>query len=115
MRAVPRRLDRAVRCIADSVEDILARPETAIEQTSPVQVVDHGRIVSQVFGLAANRPVPDQPQPCQILDNGVLKGRLAAGRVDILDPEQKTSPDLAGGAPGGQGGKGVAAVQPAGR
>ena len=43
-----------------------------------------------MLGLAADRGLPAQPEPGEVLEDGGLEFRPAAGPVDVLDAQQKT-------------------------
>ncbi len=69
-----------------------ARAEAGIKQALRVQICRHGGIAGEMRGLAQHRPFPLQPQPFEILKAGGNHVGPAAGKVDILDPEQKHAP-----------------------
>lgn len=61
--------------------------------------------------LSQDGPLPIDSQPRQVLKDGGLEMRAASDLVDVLDAEMEPALGLTGGAPGGQGGKGVTAVK----
>ncbi|MNE12638.1 hypothetical protein D3C80_1054430 [compost metagenome] len=110
----PDGLGGTVRGVADGVEDFLPCAEATIEQAVRVQGLDDSGVVGQVIRLAAHRRLPVETEPGEVLKNGRLELRLAAGRVDVLDTQDEAPAHVARRRPGGQGRKGVALVQAAG-
>jgi hypothetical protein len=64
--------------------------------------------------LDQNLAVPLEPQPAQVLQNGVDVFAAAAVGVDVLDAEEEAAAGVAGAAPGLPGGVSVAEMEMAG-
>ena len=84
-----------------------AGAEAGVEKPETAQLVESGLIVRAVLGLPA-RPVPDQPERGQVLQEsgGILWP--AARRVDIFDPQQEPPTGVLRPGPRGQRGISVA-------
>lgn len=65
--------------------DLGACAEAGIEKALRLQAPQGRRIVGEVVGLAAHRPLPIEPEPGQILVDADLELYPGAGAVDILD------------------------------
>ena len=100
--------------LTDLPLDVGAGAEAGVEQAACVQPVQHGAVFREVLGLDADVSVPVQAEPGEVFHDGHGEFGAAAGAVDILDAEEETAAGVAGPAPGGQRGVGVAEVQVAG-
>lgn len=100
-----------VRGGADGGGDLGPGAEAAVEEAAAAQVFQGGAVVGQMVALAARRPVPDDPQPGKVLEEGGLELRTAAAGVDILDAKQEAAAFALRGLEGGEGRIGVAQMQ----
>ncbi len=103
-----------VRRLADSRGHLGPGLEAAVQQAGLGQPGQRRRVAVQPPRLDDHRLVPDEAQPGQVLEDGGLELRPAAGGVDVLHAQQETAADGPGGVEGGQGGKRVPAMQQAG-
>jgi hypothetical protein len=63
-----------------------------------------------VFRLAPDRFLPRQPQPPQVLHQGLGELRPTSSGVDVLYAQKEAATGAPGGLKGGEGGKGVPAM-----
>ena len=75
------------------------------------RVVEHRGVVGQMLGLHPHRPVPVEAQPGQILQDRGGEFRAAAGRIDVLQPQQEPPAGRPRAPPRDQRGERVAQVQ----
>ena len=76
--------------------DIGAGAEAWIDQAAIAQPLERFGIDVRALRLDQHRFVPLQPEPAQILEDRVDKLGPAAGRVEILDPDQEFATAFAG-------------------
>lgn len=93
--------------------DLPAAAEIAIQQPTALEPLQRLVVVGHVLGLTADGPFPAQTQPGEILQDRRLVFGAAAGAVDVLDTQNEPAARGPGRLPGGQGGKGVPAMEPA--
>jgi hypothetical protein len=67
--------------------------KTRIEQPERGQPVERRPIIGKMVRLPPNRRLPGYPEPAEVLTDRRFEFGPAAGRVDVLDPQQKPSPD----------------------
>ena len=87
--------------------------EARVKQPQPLQPVDEGDVLVQVFRLAADRLRPFETKPGKVFEDAVDKFLLAAEGVDVLDAQGEQAVMAARLALGEQGRVGVTEVQPA--
>ena len=61
--------------------------EAGIQQVAGAQRVQYGLIVGKMLRLHADRPVPVQPQPGEVLQDGGGEDGAAPRGVDVLQPQ----------------------------
>jgi len=49
-----------------------------------------------MFALAARRPVEDEPEPVEIVQDRLLVFALAAGSIQVFNAQQQTTADFSG-------------------
>ena len=91
--------------------DIGAGAGTGIEQAALGQRFQPRGIGGDLVGLAVDRAIPCQTQPCQILDNLRLPLRAAPLKIGILHPEQELPTRRPRAVMGEDGGIGMAQMQ----
>src|SRR5204863_5472165 len=98
-----RRTHISLRCAAgprDLGLDLPSRAKTGIEQPPHrVELRQRRAVIVEMLGLTADRPIPIEPDPAQILDNSLGVFRAAARVVDVLDAQQKAPARFARRAP----------------
>src|SRR5207248_11403017 len=65
------------------------RAKARIEHAHRRQVIESGAVVVEMFRLPADRAIPVEPEPCQILKDRRGELLLATGAIDILDAQEK--------------------------
>lgn len=108
----------AVGCLTGALDlalDVGAGAEAGVEETSPLKLGRGGGVVVEMLALEADRLLPLQSEPGEIVeDRRGVPGR-AAGRIDVFDAEEEAPPAAPAQLKGGERGKGVAFVEQAGR
>ena len=82
-----------------------------IDQAEPDQALDRPAVVDEMLRLPSHRGLPGNPEPAEVFIDRGLEFRLAAGRVDILDAQQKPAAGLTGQVEIQQGRIGVAQMK----
>ena len=114
-RPAAERRDRTVRRAQRVLGQVPAGLEAAIDQAPRLQLLQRGLVVRQMLGLPAHRLFPGQAQPGEVVENRRLVFRAAACRVDVFEAQQEPPSGLLRRRIGGQGRKGVPAMQAARR
>lgn len=91
--------------------DIFAAAETGIDEALGFQLLQGRGVIGEMLGLAADRFLPVEAEPMQIVIESGFEFRATAGAVDVLDAQQKTPARFARGAMSEQGGMGVAEME----
>src|SRR6266481_5665718 len=79
-------------CIAgarDLVLDLATRTKAWIEDPHRLQSIERAPVVGEMLGLFAHHPIPEEPEPGEILDDGCGILVPAAAPVDVLETEQE--------------------------
>src|SRR3954452_18401906 len=79
--------------------DLAPCAEARVKQPADVEPPERGAVILKMPGLAADRSVPVEAEPGEVLDDRRVVFGPAAGVVDILDPQQKQPAGLARRAP----------------
>ena len=75
----------------DQSRDLAAAFEARIDQAHCLEPLKCRTVVAPVLGLPPHRGFPRNPEPRQVFVDRRFVFRPAAGRVDILDPQQEPS------------------------
>src|SRR5205085_6209036 len=79
--------------------DLATCAKAGIEQPHRVELRQRRAVIVEMLGLTADRPIPIEPEPAQILEDRLGVFRAAARVVDVLDAEQKAPARFARRAP----------------
>ena len=90
---------------------LFAGAKTGVKQALCFQLVQCLTVIVKMLGLAANRLLPFQTQPCQIIINACLIFGVAATGINIFDAENKTPARITGLIRGEKSGKGMPQMQ----
>src|SRR5467141_1217433 len=84
-----------MRCAAgarDLVLDLATRTKAWIEDPHRLQSIERAPVVGEMLGLFAHDPIPEEPEPGEILDDGCGILVPAAAPGDVLETEQEVPP-----------------------
>jgi len=84
-----RRRVRRTRRGVDLRGDLAARAEAGIDEPGRLQPREGDAVVVEVIRLPSRRPIPDEAEPRQVLEDRGLELRAAARAVDVLDAEEE--------------------------
>jgi DNA-3-methyladenine glycosylase II len=95
--------------------DLGARAEAGINEALAFEPGQRGGVILEMLGLAADRALPVEPEPGEVLMDGGLEFGPGARAVDILDAQEEATGLPPGFRPGKEGRMSVTQVKPAGR
>ena len=95
--------------------DFRPRAEARIKQPALVETSQRGRVIGEMFRLAADRPLPVEAKPGQVFAYRGLEFRAISGAVDVFDAQDKASALPSRRAPGKESRMSVSEVKPARR
>ena len=95
--------------------DLAPGAEARVQQPLSFEAGERVAVIVDMLGLAAQRPVPGEAEPGEVLDDRVVVFGAAAGMVDVLNPQQEAAAGLAGRPPPLQCRADMSKVQIAGR
>lgn len=99
----------------DFALDVFPRAEAGVEKAFAVQFIGRVPVFFEMLALDAHRLLPFNPEPGEIFEDLAGVVAAAAMKVDVFDPEQKTSAPLFREAEGLQRRVGVTGVEVPGR
>jgi hypothetical protein len=80
----------------DLGDDLPARAEAGIDEPGGLETGERAAIVVEVIRLPADRAVPRQAEPREVLQDRSLELRTAARPVDVLDAQEERAAARAG-------------------